>query len=297
MVDVGVGPPPKSAEVTEMENRLRHELLDLIHKCTPADKSSPLAPYLPGFTSLRLLLTQQDCSHRDNELLKSVVASYESYTKGDRPETEIAAMTARDFMLLSKQFVATSTNSYVQIPAQDANATICMAPLSQQQQQYQQRQQQQQQQSLLYQMVDPDPVMAPTLTGLSGATGFGAMNCDARNNYAPSLQPLTGQQDNGNNNARSGFASLQHMFTGSQVHGQEYPLGFSPALHPIPTSRHLLPSPMNINQEQLPSLGVSPALHPITSQADGVSGLGLFGLSASQISALLQNDARNFQGL
>ena len=134
VVDVGVGPPPKSAEMSELENRLRHELLDLIHKCTPVDKSSPLAPYLPGFTSLRLLLTQQDCSHRDNDLLKSVLASYESYKKGDRPDTDIAAMTARDFMLLSKEFVATSTSSYVQIPAQAASTTISMAPLSQRQQ-------------------------------------------------------------------------------------------------------------------------------------------------------------------
>lgn len=258
VVDVGVGPPPKSADMTEEESQLHHELLILVQRCTPPDKSSPLAPYLPGFTSLRLFLIQQVRSSRDDELLKSILASYASYKKGGhRSEADIASMTARDFMLLSKQ----SSND----PQRNQSAyTSVVAP------------RQQRQEPSQFQLVDPVPPIENVFTGMPRATG-GAQN--------------------GSSGVGHDESSLQHFSTGSQIYGQEFQgsLAISPALHPI-TSRFLMGSPTNGDHFAL--LGASPSLHPMTSQQDGVSSLVTLGLSATQISALLQNDAGgNLQGL
>jgi hypothetical protein len=103
VVDVGVGPPTKSDEMTEEEAILLRELLALVQKCMPADKNSEFASFLPGFTSLRLLLSQQTRSIREEDLLESILAMYASYKKsGQLTESNIAVLTARDFMLLSK---------------------------------------------------------------------------------------------------------------------------------------------------------------------------------------------------
>jgi hypothetical protein len=103
VVDVGIGPPSKQDEVSEEEALLRHELLLLVQKCMPLNKNSPYASFLPGFTALRLFLVQQTRSSRELDLLKSILVTYASYKTGSRSETDIAALTARDFMLLSKQ--------------------------------------------------------------------------------------------------------------------------------------------------------------------------------------------------
>jgi hypothetical protein len=274
--------------MSEDETQLHHELLALIQKHTPSDKNAPLAAYLPGFTSLRLLLIQQIRSTRDDELLKSVLASYQSYKKGGRSETEIASMTARDFMLLSKQ-------SSSALPRNPSERTNVVAPP-----------QQHQHQPLQYQLLDADaPHLASILMGLPGqAVGGPSSTNNVMSNgtqVARQLPVLSSGQHNssGDNNNVDGDSALLHFAMGSHSYGQEYntSLGVSPALHPI-TRMHLMGSPTHSSHEQLPSLGVSPALHSIASQPDGASGLGPLGLSASQMSALLQDDAAmNFQGL
>ena len=90
---------------------MHYDLLNLIQKCTPADKNSPLSQYLPGFTSLRILLTQQFRSNRENELLKAILSCFDSYRKVGRVDADIATMTARDFMALSKQKPSIDENS------------------------------------------------------------------------------------------------------------------------------------------------------------------------------------------
>lgn len=81
---------------------LQSKLLELIQKFTPIDNNSPLAQYLPGFTSIRLLLMKDDRSPVDEELIRTVVHCYSSYKKVGRADEEIASMVAREFMMLSK---------------------------------------------------------------------------------------------------------------------------------------------------------------------------------------------------
>jgi hypothetical protein len=251
VVDVGIGPPPKFGNLTDEEFQLHHELLALIQACFPEDKNSPLASYLPGFTSLRLLLIQQSRSPRDDELLKSVLSSYASYKKGGhRTDMDIASMTARDFMLLSKL----SHNNPPRLePSKAADIRPRQLPAAP------------------HQRVDPDPLLA--LISLHRQTG-GPNTSIAQ--QAPG--PLHGQQHNTNRDGDSTLEGVLQNFMNSQFSGHDFHA--SPVLHPLFTS-----------QEQFASLGASPSLHPISSDAnDGVLNLQNLGLSASQI-ALVQNDS------
>lgn len=254
--------------MSDEEAQLHHELLILIQNCTPADKNSPLATYLPGFTSLRLLLVQQARSPREDDLLKSVLASYASYKKGGhRSDTDIASMTARDFMLLSKQ----SNNDAPQL--QGARMNVLALPSEQQQQQ---------QQPFQHQRDDPDPLLAPIFTGMVIQTAGGPSSNNSAQAGKQELAPLLGQQcSSGDNDNTHQESALQQFSMANHLYGHEFNglHGVSPALHPIYSSH-----------DQFASLGMSPALHPIASQQDGVLGLTPLGLSASQIAALLQND-------
>lgn len=128
-MDVGVGPPAKPDEMTEEEDFLLRELLALVQKCMPADKNSEFASFLPGFTSLRLLLSQQNRSSREEDLLKSILLVYSSYKKGgERTEANIAVLTARDFMLLSKheKVAPTLQPSERSIPPYEGFENRCM---------------------------------------------------------------------------------------------------------------------------------------------------------------------------
>jgi len=85
------------------EEKQQQELLSLIESKMPENKGSPFAAYLPGFTSLRLLLTRKPVSQVDNTLTELAVEIYSSHKSAGQPESEIAWMTARDFMQMSKQ--------------------------------------------------------------------------------------------------------------------------------------------------------------------------------------------------
>jgi hypothetical protein len=75
----------------------------------PTLQNSPYAPYLPGFTSLPLLLTKQSRTQQESDLLTTILDSYSSYLTSGRSNSETAWMIARDFMLLSQ------TNSFPQL--------------------------------------------------------------------------------------------------------------------------------------------------------------------------------------
>jgi hypothetical protein len=96
-----VAPPPKSDSVDPLEYKV-HDVLKLITDHAPANKNSPYAPYLPGFTSLRLLLIKPDRTAHENDLMTTMLDSYSSYLPTGRPPAELAWMIARDFMLLTQ---------------------------------------------------------------------------------------------------------------------------------------------------------------------------------------------------
>ncbi len=93
------------------------KLLGLIVNYMPADKTSPHATYLPGFTSLKLILQEAvaaaasggssanaaNTTNTPDELLQIILSSATSYAASGRSESDVAWMTARDYMLLSQQ--------------------------------------------------------------------------------------------------------------------------------------------------------------------------------------------------
>ena len=104
VVDVGAKPPkPDNASVAD---RRVADLLKLLAEHIPTHRNSPYSPYLPGFTSLRLLLLKQTTTSEETDLLTTVLQSYSSYLSSGRSSSETAWMIARDFMLLSRTSTA-----------------------------------------------------------------------------------------------------------------------------------------------------------------------------------------------
>lgn len=79
------------------------EIVSLLGELMPSDPSSPLAPYLSGFMSLRLLLLRTSRTPEEEDHARTMLDSYSSYSQGGRPRADIAVMLARDFMFLSQQ--------------------------------------------------------------------------------------------------------------------------------------------------------------------------------------------------
>ena len=75
----------------------------LLGEFMPSDPASPLSPFLSGFMSLRLLLLRPSRNADDEDLVRTMIESYSSYTAGGRSRSDIAVMLARDFMFLSQQ--------------------------------------------------------------------------------------------------------------------------------------------------------------------------------------------------
>ena len=84
------------------DQRIDH-VVSLLGEYMPSDPGSPLASYLPGFMSLRLMLLRPTRSHDEEELMRTVLASFSSYTGSGRPNCDIAVMLARDYMFLTQQ--------------------------------------------------------------------------------------------------------------------------------------------------------------------------------------------------
>jgi hypothetical protein len=79
------------------------EVVALLGKYMPSDPLSPLAPYVSGFMSLRLLLLRLSRTMEEEELVRTMMDSYSSYASGGREQSDIAVMLARDFIFLSQQ--------------------------------------------------------------------------------------------------------------------------------------------------------------------------------------------------
>jgi hypothetical protein len=157
---VEIGAPPKTAGVEQdgSENcQQSNELLSLMCTHMPKDKTDTLAPYLPGFTSLHLLLMKRSRSVRENEMLKTALASFVNYKISGQSDSNIAWMTARDCMLLSIQdaehFSTAPTNFAPKNNVSTAAASFQQQQLQLQQQQLQQPLQQQQLQQPLAQLL------------------------------------------------------------------------------------------------------------------------------------------------
>lgn len=87
------------------------EVLSLIGEHMPSNSQSPLAGYLPGFTSLRLLLMKTNRTPREAEVLGTILGSYSSYVAAGKQTSEIAWLLARDCMHLSQQIMSQQQNA------------------------------------------------------------------------------------------------------------------------------------------------------------------------------------------
>jgi hypothetical protein len=246
--------------MTDEEAHLHHELLLLIQKCMPADKKSPFASFLPGFTSLRLLLIQQTRTPREDELLKAILVSYATYRRGgNRSETDMAVSTARDFMMMSKQ-----GQNYTTLREQLSRSLS--ASTAQQQSQI-------------------------VSTSLQSTSGFNSFS---------SIQGIIPNNQNRNTKANLDSDSLHdaiilNTFSMSCT-GNEYPgtsFGVSPALHSTAES------PALGSHSNFASLGNTPTLQPIPTHQNGqISELAALGMSSSPISDMLRNDnSSHFQAM
>lgn len=242
--------------MSDEEWQLHHELLVLIQKCMPSDKKSPFASFLPGFTSLRLLLIQQTRTAREDELLKSILSSYASYKRGGlRSEIDMAVSSARDFMMMSKQGLSNETLESQSMSASRAQRQMQERPI--------------------------------TTTNIPYSSGFNSSNTN-------NLFHGTGTvQNNHNRYTKIDGDSLQDALIlntfSMSGNGQEYPatsFGVSPALHSISDS------PALCSQINFSSLGNTPTLQPIPTPQDGqVSALATVGTSSSPIDDMLHNDS------
>jgi hypothetical protein len=79
------------------------EVVSLLGELMPSDPNSPFAPYLSGFMSLRLLLLRPSRSPDEEDLARTMLDSYSSYSQGGRSRADIGVMLSRDFMFLNQQ--------------------------------------------------------------------------------------------------------------------------------------------------------------------------------------------------
>jgi hypothetical protein len=76
--------------------------------------------YLPGFTMLRMLLTKQNKTAQETEMLSTILESYSSYSSSGRNNSETACLIARDSMMLYQSSGA-SQQQQIQIQSQMAS--------------------------------------------------------------------------------------------------------------------------------------------------------------------------------
>jgi hypothetical protein len=78
-------------------------IVAMLGEFMPTDPDSPSATYLNGFMSLRLLLLRPTRSLEEEELIRTILDSFSSYSAGGRARADIAMMLARDYIFLSQQ--------------------------------------------------------------------------------------------------------------------------------------------------------------------------------------------------
>jgi hypothetical protein len=79
------------------------QVISLLGEFMPSDASSPLESLLPGFMSLRLMLLRPTKTTEEEDIMRTMLGSYASYSAGGRTKSDIAIMLARDFMFLIQQ--------------------------------------------------------------------------------------------------------------------------------------------------------------------------------------------------
>lgn len=103
VVEVGDGAPlPANDNLNSGEDPRISELFALIEANMPEDQYSPLAPFLPGITALRLLLLKPTRSVEENESLDVALNTYESYKIEGRSSSDIVGLTSRTFMVMAQ---------------------------------------------------------------------------------------------------------------------------------------------------------------------------------------------------
>ena len=99
VVDIGSAPPKLDAKAAD---KRIPDVLKVLADSIPTHQDSPFAPYLPGFTALRLLLLKRNRTPEENDLANTMLDSYSSYLTSGRNSSETGWMVARDFMLLTQ---------------------------------------------------------------------------------------------------------------------------------------------------------------------------------------------------
>lgn len=79
------------------------QVISLLGEYMPSDPASPLASYLPGFMSLRLMLLRPSKVPEEEDIVRTMLGSFSSYSSGGRAKSDIAVMLARDYMFLAQQ--------------------------------------------------------------------------------------------------------------------------------------------------------------------------------------------------
>lgn len=96
------------ADTKSQEDLRAQEILSLVGEYTPSSSSSPFAPYLPGFMTLRVMLMKSNRTPKETELLRTLLGSYSSYIASGKSSSDIAWLLARDCMHLSQQSSVTT---------------------------------------------------------------------------------------------------------------------------------------------------------------------------------------------
>lgn len=79
------------------------QVISLLGEYMPSDPTSMLSSYLPGFMSLRLMLLRPSKTPEEEEMIRTLLGSYSSYSAGGRAKNDTAVMLARDYMFLHQQ--------------------------------------------------------------------------------------------------------------------------------------------------------------------------------------------------
>jgi len=178
VVDVGSAPAAAQGNTSKIEasSTTKQEisrstgdtagtLLKLLTELMPTDPTSPLAAYLPGFTSLRMMLLKSTRSPHESELVDYTTQSFASYLTTGRSQSDIALLVVREFLAMSQK-VQTQPLVHA-IPSQVTQHSHH----HQQQQQFQHQVQQQQQ----YQQAPQAHQLPPQQIGIPhGVADFGS---------------------------------------------------------------------------------------------------------------------------
>jgi len=101
--DMSVALAVTSAPISSGRDTRADEVVTLLGEYMPSDPNSLRAPYVSGFMSLRLLLLRSSHTVEEEELSRTILDSFSSYSAGGRERSDIAVMLARDYMFLSQQ--------------------------------------------------------------------------------------------------------------------------------------------------------------------------------------------------